>query len=37
MNSEPSAKKTGIVTSIIATAAPMTVHFQRSDQRTTGS
>ena len=37
MNSEPSSKKTGTVTRMSARAPPMTVHFQRSDQRTTGS
>ncbi len=37
MNSEPRRLKTGMVTTIIATAPPITHHFQRSDQRTTGS
>ena len=37
MNSDPSFKKTGTVARIRAREAPITVHFQRSDQRTTGS
>ncbi len=37
MNSDPRCVNTGTVITISATAQPMTVHFQRSDQRTTGS
>ena len=37
MNSEPSRMKTGMVATTSAAAPPMTVHFQRSDQRTMGS
>ncbi len=37
MNSEPRRWKTGTVTAISATTPPITAHFHRSDQRTTGS
>ena len=37
MNSEPSLRKTGTVARMSASEAPITSHFRRSDQRTTGS
>ncbi len=37
MASDPSCVNTGMVTSTTAAAAPITSHFQRSVQRTTGS
>jgi hypothetical protein len=37
MNSDPRCVNTGTVTATSATAPPITDHFHRSDQRTTGS
>ena len=37
MNSDPRCVNTGTVTTTSATAPPITDHFHRSDQRTTGS